>query len=278
MMQTAYRLPGIIDRAVWERIQDKRGKTRKRKTNEGEKNMFSGLLVCADCGKNLWFHFNQRNPDIKYFNCSGYNTRHGDCPTTHYIRVDYLEKVILQEIRRLTKFASQNEAMFAEIVMGFSQQSDADQRQRKQKELYALTARDREIDRIMSKSYEDNINGKLTDERFARLDRQYTLEQKDIAEKIKTLNAEFDKQTTKAVSADMFLSNVRKYTKAKELSERMLNELIERIEVYHAEKVDGVRIQRLNIHYNCIGQIEIPDAITPAVKANKNNDVAASAP
>lgn len=69
----------IIDRAVWEQVQQKRGKVRKRRTNEGEKNMFSGLLVCADCGNNLHFHFNQGNPEIRYFNCSNYKGNRGTC-------------------------------------------------------------------------------------------------------------------------------------------------------------------------------------------------------
>ena len=52
--------------------------------------------------------------------------------------------------------------------------------------------------------------------------------------------------------------NVRKYTRAKKLTPRMLSELIERIEVHQAEKVDGVHVQKLTIHYNCVGSIEIP--------------------
>ena len=135
----------IVDRTAWERIQEKRGKVRKRKTLDGDKNMFSGLLVCADCGKNLWFHFNQGNHDIKYFNCSNYKGNRGTCLSTHYIRVDFLEQVILQEIRRLTKFASKHEGEFAKLVMGHSKQADTSQRERKQKELYALRGRDKEL-------------------------------------------------------------------------------------------------------------------------------------
>ena len=69
----------IIERSVFEQVQQKRGKIRKRRTHEGERNMFSGLLVCADCGHNLHFHFNQGNPDIKYFNCSNYKGNRGTC-------------------------------------------------------------------------------------------------------------------------------------------------------------------------------------------------------
>ncbi len=57
-----------------------RGKIRKRRTNNGEHNMFSGLLVCADCGSNLHFHFNQGNPEIKYFNCSNYRATAAPAP------------------------------------------------------------------------------------------------------------------------------------------------------------------------------------------------------
>ena len=95
----------IIERAVYEQVQQKRGKIRKRRTNNGEHNMFSGLLVCADCGSNLHFHFNQGNPEIKYFNCSNYKGNRGTCTATHYVRVDFLEEVVLGEIRRLTKFS-----------------------------------------------------------------------------------------------------------------------------------------------------------------------------
>ena len=127
----------IIERAVFEQVQQKRGKIRKRRTHEGERNMFSGLLVCADCGHNLHFHFNQGNPDIKYFNCSNYKGNRGTCTSTHYVRVDFLEQVVLGEIRRLTKFASQFEDEFVKAVIGHSQQAEATDRKLKEKELSA---------------------------------------------------------------------------------------------------------------------------------------------
>ena len=264
----------LIDRDKWERIQEKRGKVRKRKTADGQKNIFSGLVVCADCGHNLWYHFNQKNHDIKYFNCSNYKGNRGTCESTHYIRVDFLEQVILQEVRRLTKFARQHEGEFAALVMGYSQQADTDKRQHKQKELYALTARDREIDKMLAKSYEDNVNGKLSDERFARLDKQYTLEQTELAAKVKALTVELEKQESRAMTADMFIATVRKYTRAKKLTERMLGELIERIEVNQSEKVDGVHRQRLTVHYNCVGAIEIPETFsTPNITVQTRKGV-----
>ena len=221
----------IIERSVFEQAQQKRGKIRKRRTNEGEHNMFSGLLVCADCGSNLHFHFNQGNPEIKYFNCSNYKGNRGSCTSTHYVRMDFLEQVVLGEIRRLTKFAS---------------------------------------------LYEDNVSGKLSDDRFAKMSRRYEDEQKALADKIKKLRSEIEKQSSQAMTTDMFISLVRKYTRARKLTPRMLNELVEKIEVYHAEKIDGVWEQRLRIHYNCVGEITIPKMLPlpiPDVTVNTRKDV-----
>ena len=173
----------IIDRAVWEQVQQKRGTRRRRRTNDGEKNMFSGLLVCADCGNNLHYHFNQGNPEIKYFNCSNYKGNRGTCTSTHYVRVDFLEQVVLGEIKRLTKFASHYEDDFAKAVMGSSQQSVALDRKLKEKELTLLQARDEELDGLFERIYEDNVSGKLSDDRFAKMSRRYEEEQKEVSEK-----------------------------------------------------------------------------------------------
>ncbi len=266
----------IIERAVFEQVQQKRGKIRKRRTHEGERNMFSGLLVCADCGHNLHFHFNQGNPDIKYFNCSNYKGNRGSCTSTHYVRADFLEQVVLGEIRRLTKFASQFEDEFVKAVIGHSQQAEVTDRKLKEKELKALQARDEELDGLFERIYEDNVSGKLSDDRFARMSRRYEEEQKELAEKIKALRAEIDKQSSQSMTTDVFISLVRKYTRARKLTPRMLNELIEKIEVFNAEKIDGVWEQRLRIHYNCVGGIEISDLIplpAPEVSVNTRKGV-----
>ena len=266
----------IIERAVYEQVQQKRGKIRKRRTNNGEHNMFSGLLVCADCGSNLHFHFNQGNPEIKYFNCSNYKGNRGTCTSTHYVRVDFLEEVVLGEIRRLTKFASLYEDEFVKAVIGHSQQAEQTDRKLKEKELQTLLARDEELDGLFERIYEDNVSGKLSDDRFAKMSRRYEDEQKELSEKIKKLRSKIEKQSSRSMTTDMFIGLVRKYTRARKLTPRMLNELIEKIEVFNAEKIDGVWEQRLRIHYNCVGTIEIPTVLPlpiPEVSVNTRKGV-----
>ena len=266
----------IIERAVYEQVQQKRGKIRKRRINNGEHNMFSGLLVCADCGSNLHFHFNQGNPEIKYFNCSNYKGNRGTCTSTHYVRVDFLEEVVLGEMRRLTKFANLYEDEFVKAVIGHSQQAEQTDRKLKEKELRTLLARDEELDGLFERIYEDNVSGKLSDDRFAKMSRRYEDEQKELSEKIKKLRSEIEKQSSRSMTTDMFIGLVRKYTRARKLTPRMLNELIEKIEVFNAEKIDGVWEQRLRIHYNCVGTIEIPTVLPlpiPEVSVNTRKGV-----
>ena len=266
----------IIERAVFEQVQQKRGKMRKRQAKDGERSMFSGLLVCADCGSNLHFHFNQGNPEIKYFNCSNYKGNRGTCGSTHYVRVDFLEQVVLGEIRRLTKYAGLYEDDFLKEVIGHSRQAEETERRLKEKELKSLLARDDELDGLFERIYEDNVSGKLSDDRFAKMSRRYEEEQKELSEKIKKLRSEIEKQSSRATSTDMFVSIVRKYTRARKLTLRMLNELVEKIEVYNAEKIDGEWVQRLRIHYNCVGEMNIPNEPAlpiPAVTVNTRKGV-----
>jgi hypothetical protein len=250
----------IIKREIWEQVQQKRGKIRKRKTFDGEKNMFSGLLVCPDCGGNLNFHFNQGNHDIKYFNCANYNSRR-QCVSTHYVRVDFLEQVVLGEIRRLTQFASRYETEFVKAAIGQAQKDAEADKEALRRELKTLQQRDAELDNLFQRIYEDSESGRISNERFAKLSASYENEQAGLVPRIKALKAELDTATDKSMTTDMFIATVRKYTRAKKLTQRMLSELVDHIEVYQAEKKNGVHNQKLKIYYNCVGSIEIPNVL-----------------
>lgn len=243
----------VVDRNTWEKVQKKRGKVRKRATGNGEKNIFSGFLVCPDCGSNLHYHFNQKNPDIQYFNCAGYNKGSRKCCTSsHYIRVDFLEQVVLSEIRRLTKYVCHYEETFVKAITGYSQQAAEQENRLRQKELKALAHRDRELDILFEKIYEDNVSGKISDNRFSKMSQKYEEEQRELSARIRQLQSECDEAASKGVSTDAFVAIVRKYTRARKLTQQMLSELIDYIEVYQAEKVNGIYKQKLVIHYNCI--------------------------
>lgn len=253
----------IIDRRTFEIIQQKSGNTRKRKNSDGEKNMFSGLLVCAECGSNLNYHYNHKNHDIKFFRCPGHDKgKRKICSATHYIRVDFLEQVVLGEIRRLTRFACHYEEEFVKAVSDYSKQMLSTQLEINQKQLNTCLEREHTIDQLFEKIYEDNALGKLSDERFKKLSSSYESEQQELLERINELRLIIDGLSVKVISSDNFIAAVKKYTRVKKLTARMLNELIDHIEVYHAEKINGIKTQRITIYYNCIGSIDIPEELS----------------
>ena len=250
----------IIDRQTWEKVQAfQKGTRRKKPTVTQEPSVFSGLLKCPECGGNLNFHFNQNNHDIKFFSCQNHNSGYRKCSKTHYIRLDFLEQVVLYEVKRLACFASEYENDFIKVMIGHSAKVAENATLRKQRELDALTARDRELDMLFERLYEDNVAGKIDDVRFAKMSKRYEQEQGENAKKIKALRLELKKDESKRMDIDDFLETVRRYTDATTITKRMVAELIDHIEVYHAEKQDGVTNQRVDIHYNCIGAFDVPD-------------------
>ena len=250
----------IIDRQTWEKVQAlQKGTRRKKPTVTQEPSVFSGLLKCPECGGNLNFHFNQNNHDIKFFSCQNHNSGYRKCSKTHYIRLDFLEQVVLYEVKRLACFASEYENDFIKAMIGRSAKVAENGRIRKQRELDALTARDRELDMLFERLYEDNVAGKIDDARFAKMSKRYEQEQGENAKKIKALRLELKKDESKRMDIDDFLETVRRYTDATTITKRTVAELIDHIEVYHAEKQDGVTNQRVVIYYNCIGAFDVPD-------------------
>ena len=250
----------IIDRQTWEKVQALQKGTRRKKTTVTQApSVFSGLLKCPECGGNLNFHFNQNNHDIKFFSCQNHNSGYRKCSKTHYIRLDFLEQVVLYEVKRLACFASEYENDFIKAMIGRSAKVAENGRIRKQRELDALTARDRELDMLFERLYEDNVSGKIDDARFAKMSKRYEQEQGENAKKIKALRLELKKDESKRMDIDDFLETVRRYTDATTITKRMVAELIDHIEVYHAEKQDGITNQCVVIHYNCIGAFDVPD-------------------
>ena len=250
----------IIDRQTWEKVQAlQKGTRRKKTTVTQEPSVFSGLLKCPECGGNLNFHFNQNNHDIKFFSCQNHNSGYRKCSKTHYIRLDFLEQVVLYEVKRLACFASEYENDFIKAMIGRSAKVAENTALRKQRELDALTARDRELDMLFERLYEDNVAGKIDDARFAKMSKRYEQEQGENAKKIKALRLELKKDESKRMDIDDFLETVRRYTDATTITKRMVAELIDHIEVYHAEKQDGITNQRVVIYYNCIGAFDVPD-------------------
>ena len=188
----------IIDRQTWEKVQAlQKGTRRKKPTVTQEPSVFSGLLKCPECGGNLNFHFNQNNHDIKFFSCQNHNSGNRKCSKTHYIRLDFWEQVVLHEVKRLACFASEYENDF--MI----------ERPAKVAENTTLR-KQRELDMLFERRYEDNVSGKIDDVRFAKMSKRYEQEQSENAKKIKALRLELKKDESKRMDIGDFLETVRR--------------------------------------------------------------------
>ena len=188
----------IIDRQTWKRCRrSKKGCAAKKPTVIQEPSVFSGLLKCPGCGGNLNFDFNQNNHDIKFFSCQNHNSGNRKCSKTHYIRLDFLEQVVLHEVKRLACFASEYENDF---MIERSAKVAENTTLRKQ----------RELDMLFERRYEDNVSGKIDDVRFAKMSKRYEQEQSENAKKIKALRLELKKDESKRMDIGDFLETVRR--------------------------------------------------------------------
>ena len=248
----------IIDKETFDIVQRIRD-GRRRVTPMGEMPILSGMVYCADCGQKLyqvrsrdWEH------DKEHFVCATYRKKgKHECPS-HQIRNVVIEQLLLADLQQVTAFARDHEAEFVEMVTK-SKSREIDRSLRECcKEYEQARARISKLDTIVQRLYEDNIEGKISDERFAKMTATYDAEQKQLESRVVELQAFLDEAKEKSLNTEYFLSLVRKYTDIKELDAEIIREFVERIIVFQAEKVDGHRQQRIQIVYNYIGALDIP--------------------
>ena len=244
----------IIDVELWNSVQKIRSQ-RRRPTKMGEMGMFSGLAYCADCGSKL---YHCRSGSWSYeqecYTCSAYRTRK-NC-SAHYIRAVVLEQLVLQNLQRVIAYVQEDESEFVRLVTRNLNAAQTEELEQAKRLLEKNMRRADELDTIIQRLYEDNISGKLTDDRFKKLSEAYEQEQAALRESIPTLTARVESIDSKAVNLQHFLKLLRKYTQPEKLTPAMLRELVEKVVVYAPDKSSGHRIQRIDVHYTFIGKID----------------------
>lgn len=250
----------IIDRETFEQVQKLTAKTKRRapKPENGEKNMFCDILYCADCGSKLWFNVNHPNTAIQYFNCSNYKGNRGTCNSTHYIRADSAQQVVLIELRRLAQFLENDEDAFAEMLEQKTNKDILTEQKQMESALQKAIARNDEVARLYERLYEDNVNGKVTDEWFMQLSHKYEVERMELNEKITALREKLISIGAMKINKDHFISAVRKFMEMQTLTPTLLRELIDHIDVHQIEGTGKNRTQQIVIHYHFVGIVEIP--------------------
>ncbi len=248
----------IIDQDTFDTVQRLR-ESKRRPTRLGEMSVFSGLLFCADCGKKMYLNRckEYKQYDKARFVCGTYRkgtAKNRGC-TAHSITLDAVEQIVLADLQRVLAMAKTNEKEFVELLQSNYNKEAKRDLTAKSKEFDESERRIKELDRIIQRVYEDNINGKISDERFKKMTQSYEDEQAELTERIKVLRRELEAAKEQSDGTDKFLRFVRKYTEITELTPEIVRTFIEKIIVHEKEKVDGKRRQTVEIIYNCVGAI-----------------------
>ena len=261
----------IVDKETWELAQKLR-KTPRRIDTFGDANPLTGLVFCADCGEKMNNHRSrggkENNPyPTDFFDCSTYTlsrqNRYKAC-TGHYITTKNLRTLILDTIRIISTLAISNQEEFIEKVRNASQLRQAEAAKEIKRKLNKERKRIAELDNIIKKLYESFATCKISEERFDSLMAEYEAEQKSLqvsADEADKLLSSFNEDTDRA---EKFIALAKKYTDFSELTTMMINEFVDKIIVHAPERVDGDRVQEVEIYLNFIGHFDLPEPeLTP---------------
>jgi hypothetical protein len=257
--------PAIVDEETWNVVQRLRETRRVREKIGGEPNPLTGVLYCADCGRKMYHKKGNTGrpgqPHHEYV-CSSYRHYSRSC-TCHYIRVSVVENLILTAIRKVSRYARENEAEFIERVREKSAlQQEAAVKESRKKLTHAKRRRE-EIGGLVKKLYEAYAADKIPENHFTELLTGYDTEQAELDSQITGLQAAIDRYNTDSVRADKFLELVKKHTEFPSFSAVLLNEFVEKVIVHEADKSSGTRTQQVDIYLNFIGQFELPELDEP---------------
>ena len=247
----------IIDEYTWNIAKQLRN-NRKKRAKSGKKSIFSGLLFCNDCGKKMYFQspvVDLRNKD--HYRCSSYKHDTSAC-SSHYISDDTLQRIVLENIQRVISYMKDYEDLFIKEQLAKSTQDEIKKISKSKKELEKAKNRVIEIDSLFMHIYEDNVCGKISDDRFRKLSFNYDKEQQELKTKIEQLSKDIENTEKKDTDITQFISNVKKYTEITRLSPEILNELIEKIVIHQQEKINGKKTQEIDIYYRGVGIISFP--------------------
>ena len=247
--------PAIITKEIWDIVQRVR-KSKRRRTKMNEQNKYSGLVICADCGKTMVLHrAHTISASYNHFTCRTYK-KDGEACTGHYIRECVLDEAVLEDLRRVTAMAREHSEEFAAYI-GSRKSAEIQREIRKQeKELAAMRKRKMKLDTIFKKLYEDSVLGRITTEQFQTLSGSYMEEQNQIAAGIPQKEADIQRLRETVSGTDGFLNKAKRYTDITELTPELLRLFIEKIVVHEKEvKWSKHAPQTVEIYYNGIGYV-----------------------
>lgn len=263
----------IIDEETFKTVHEMRA-SRRRNTATGRTSLFSNLVFCGDCGSKMYFCASKSiNEKQEFFRCSAYKENRGTC-TIHFIRNVVLEEMVLETIRKAAKYISENETVFLYLYEKNHRLSVAKEMRDTKLRVEQAKKRIKELDGLISASFEQLARGTISEERFKFFCDKYEAEQKELTKFVAETEAEIQTAKQDAVDLKAFLENIRECTDIQKLTPTLVNTLIKKIEIFNSVKgEDGKKHVPIKIHFRSVDIVTVPDEeeIIAAMEEIRNN-------
>ena len=249
----------IIDQETFDIVQKMRSHKRSNqryKNRIGHENLFAGLVFCGTCGRKHYFCPQEKNGlNHDHYKCSGYRKPIDGCENPHYIQKSALIEIVSDKLRQTIQEIHFDQEAFLKKLEQQSQAQFSKDNKRQRQQLQKDEYRFNEIDRIIQQLYEDNLLGKISDERFVKLSQSYEEEQEQLQTSISDLTEKLTQQQEDSLNISKFMARISKYTELPELTVEIVNELIDKIVIHKPTGTKRNRIIQIDIYYNFIGKL-----------------------
>lgn len=258
----------IIDQETWDMANRLRLRRPKRVADGTYTHRLSGMIFCADCGSRMGYSAppidrieagTVRDSDSSY-QCGNYRNAYHGC-FSHFVKASDLEAAILKAVQAVSGYVLNDEAGFIDQLMEQWELKQQQASSEDRKEIANARKRLTELDNLIQSLYESQIKGTMPERQVQRLIAQYDEEQLQLESRISELEKSDEMAAPKKADINRFIALVKKYQNITELTDIMLYELIEKVEV-HAAKGGRTkyRSQQLDVYFNFIGNYLPPMA------------------
>lgn len=252
--------PAIIEQEVFDKVQQIR-KQRHRRTKTGKSSLFSGMVYCADCGAKMRYcttnYFEKRQD---HFVCANYRSNTGSC-SAHFIRAVVLEELVWMHMKAVIFYVTRYEKHFRAVMEQRLRMSSEEAIRGYKTQLAQAERRLAELDRLFIRIYEDNVSGRITDERFSLMSKTYEDEQAQLKVDIHHLRQVIEVQERQIEDLEKFIQRVHKYEDLQEMTPYALRELVKGIYIEAPDKSSGKRRQGVRISYDLVGFVPVEELL-----------------
>ena len=259
----------IVSRELFDLVQ-KHYEGRKRPDRLGDVDKYAGYIYCADCGSKMYLHRGKNiKPENNYYQCGGYQTKGGRYCTVHSIKANFLDALVLAQLKDLTAFAREHSEQFYEIAIKNGEEEAQMKKKEAEQRRSKVESRIKELDNIIRCLFEEMATGRMTQERYDKLASGYEKEQLELEANLAELSNELNDMDKRDTEVRRFIEKAKANIEMSEVTPEILKAFVTRIDVYEKpEKYSRTCGNMIEIHYS------VPSINTPAPTSTATVDKA----